>query len=35
LPVLTTSFTPTPSRVEPGRWDLCTLFDVNYKPSDM
>jgi radical SAM superfamily enzyme YgiQ (UPF0313 family) len=21
--------------LEPGRWDLCTLFDVNYKPSDM
>jgi radical SAM superfamily enzyme YgiQ (UPF0313 family) len=21
--------------LEPGRWDLCTLFDVNYAPSDM
>ncbi len=20
---------------EPGRWDLCTLFDVNYRPSGM
>lgn len=21
--------------IEPGRWDLCTLFDVNFIPSDM
>ena len=21
--------------LEPGRWDLCTLFDVNYRPRDM
>ena len=21
--------------LEPGRWDLCTLFDVNYMPSGM
>ncbi len=21
--------------IEPGRWDLCTLFDVNYTPSHM
>lgn len=21
--------------LEPGRWDLCTLFDVNYTPTDM
>jgi radical SAM superfamily enzyme YgiQ (UPF0313 family) len=21
--------------LEPGRWDLCTLFDVNYRPSSM
>jgi radical SAM superfamily enzyme YgiQ (UPF0313 family) len=21
--------------LEPGRWDLCTLFDVNFKPSGM
>jgi radical SAM superfamily enzyme YgiQ (UPF0313 family) len=21
--------------LEPGRWDLCTLFDVNYQPSGM
>jgi hypothetical protein len=21
--------------IEPGRWDLCTLFDVNYQPSGM
>jgi len=21
--------------IKPGRWDLCTLFDVNYHPSDM
>jgi radical SAM superfamily enzyme YgiQ (UPF0313 family) len=21
--------------LEPGRWDLCTLFDVNYKPNAM
>jgi hypothetical protein len=21
--------------LEPGRWDLCTLFDVNYQPRDM
>jgi radical SAM superfamily enzyme YgiQ (UPF0313 family) len=21
--------------IEPGRWDLCTLFDVNYLPTDL
>jgi hypothetical protein len=21
--------------LEPGRWDLCTLFDVNYEPRGM
>jgi radical SAM superfamily enzyme YgiQ (UPF0313 family) len=21
--------------LQPGRWELCTLFDVNYRPSDM
>jgi radical SAM superfamily enzyme YgiQ (UPF0313 family) len=21
--------------IEPGRWDLCTLFDVNYRPTHM
>ena len=21
--------------LEPGRWDLCTLFDVNYRPGGM
>jgi len=21
--------------IEPGRWDLCTLFDVNYQPREM
>ena len=21
--------------LEPGRWDLCTLFDVNYRPKNM
>ena len=21
--------------IEPGRWDLCTLFDVNYEPRGM
>ena len=21
--------------LEPGRWDLCTLFDVNYRPTGM
>jgi len=39
-----TAFTGTPlydrllreGRIlEPGRWDLCTLFDVNYRPLNM
>jgi radical SAM superfamily enzyme YgiQ (UPF0313 family) len=21
--------------IEPGRWDLCTLFDVNFQPAKM
>lgn len=21
--------------LQPGRWDLCTLFDVNYRPKNM